>query len=457
MRSRGNKNKKLTFEQRLCLFGYILIPLFFVILYFLMTETYEDIYQGSADAESSVGKIVHMIYNYLPRLGEFYQRIAVHFMTPQLSFGPDMLFRLITAGIATGTIYLSAIFALGRKLKLQYKDTLITLGILIILMISTFSEAFTYRFSYANNYAVGLFVAIAFLLPFRISIKNQKWWMLVVAAILGFCFGISTEIAPIAFLVIIGVWAFVQFIRKKVAIADLWGKYRIQTILVLGLVAGLAFFFLSGALNRRTGSGYAEVYDYVSPFGIFKTPLATGHALLRHVWYNLRYIFFAIPLMFMYVFVEKAVFKKNRENIFWQIMSICFCILFVGATCVIAVHDDLYPRFMIPVFFAILCSTMIFIDDVIKVSKAETKTLKKATIATVAVGGVLVIDMTSAFAVYNVQVSDKLYAIHYVPGKELVMDPVVEDYYMRPSLVFRLKQLAPFDWGPAGSYTKFGV
>jgi len=456
MKSRGRK--KLTFEQWLCLFGYILIPLFFITLYFLMTETYEDIYQGEANAESSVGNIIIYIYKYLPRLGEFYQRIAVHFMTPQLSFGPDMLFRLITAGIATGTIFLSAIFILGRKLKLQYKDMFITVGILILLMLSTFSEAFTYRFSYANNYATGLFVAIAFLLPFRISIQNKKWWLLAVAAILGFCVGISTEIVPIAFLVIIGIWALVQIIRKKITIADLWGKYRLQTVLVLGLIAGLIFFALSGGLARRTGSGYAEVYDYVSPFGILKTPLATGYKLLRHTWYNLRYIFFAIPLMFMYALVEKSIFKKNNENLFWQIMSICFCVLFVGATCVIAVHDDLYPRFMVPVFLAILCSTMIFVDDVIKYSKAKPKVLKRTAIATVAVGGVLVIDMTTAFAIYNAKVADKLYVIHYVPGKELVMEPEVTDYYMRPSVVFRLKQLPPFDWGgSSNSHTKFGL
>jgi hypothetical protein len=89
--------------------------------------------------------------------------------------------------------------------------------------------------------------------------------------------GISTEIVPIAFLVIIGIWALVQIIRKKITIADLWGKYRLQTVLVLGLIAGLIFFALSGGLARRTGSGYAEVYDYVSPFGILKTPLATGY------------------------------------------------------------------------------------------------------------------------------------------------------------------------------------
>jgi hypothetical protein len=101
---------------------------------------------------------------------------------------------------------------------------------------------------------------------------------------------------------------------------------------------------------------------------------------------------------------------------------------------------------------------MIFVDDVIKYSKAKPKVLKRTAIATVAVGGVLVIDMTTAFAIYNAKVADKLYVIHYVPGKELVMEPEVTDYYMRPSVVFRLKQLPPFDWGgSSNSHTKFGL
>ena len=455
MKSRGNK-KKLSFEQKICLAGYLLIPIFFVILYFLMTETYEDVMQSNSDASTPVFDILKKIYGYIPRLGEFYQRIAVHFMTPQLSLGMDMVFRLFTAGIATGTIYLSSMFVFGRKLKLQYKDVIVTIGILLLLMLSAFSETYTYRFSYANNYVLGLLVAVAFLLPFRIQTFKTTPITIISAIVLGFLVGISTEIVPIAFLAIITAWVFVKLIKKEITLPELWKKYRLQCLLVIGLLAGLAFFYLGGGVMKRTSGGYGEVYDYISPFKLLKEPIETGYKLVHHVWYNLRYVFFAVPLMFMYVLIEKAVFKKNKKSLFWQSISICFCALFIGATSVIAVHDDLYPRFMIPVFMAILLSSMIFVHDVIEFSKAKEKVLKKATIVAIVSCSVLVVDMTAAFAVYNVKISGKLDAIQYNPGESITISPV-SDYSMIPSPVFQLKQLPPFDWGPSSDYMKFGL
>ena len=223
MKKRGVE-KKTKYKVILCVVGYAMIPLFFVLLYLLMTETYEDIMQGNSGASKSVGGIINEIYNYIPRLGEFYQRIAVHFMTPQVSLGMDVVFRLITAMIASGTIYLSAVFIMGRKLKLEYKDVAICLSVLLFLMISIFSEAYTYRFSYANNYVLGLLVTVACLLPFRLKMDNNKWWNVVGCLIVGFLFGISTELAPVAFLILVMGWVIVKFFKKEIIWKDLWGK-----------------------------------------------------------------------------------------------------------------------------------------------------------------------------------------------------------------------------------------
>ena len=107
MKKRGHK---LSFEQKLSLCGYLLIPLFFIILYFLMTETYEDVFQTNMHKDSSVGEIVGYVNSFIPRIGEFYQRIAVHFMTFQVSFGLDMVFRLLNVAMATGVMYFCTMF-----------------------------------------------------------------------------------------------------------------------------------------------------------------------------------------------------------------------------------------------------------------------------------------------------------------------------------------------------------
>lgn len=456
MKKRGHK---LSFEQKLSLFGYLLIPIFFAVMYLLMTETYEDVMQGNSEANMSVPGIIDRIYHYIPRLGEFYQHIAVHFMTAQASLGLDTVFRLITAAIATGVVYFSTVFILGRKLKLKFLDVSIALGVLLFIMISTFSEAFTYRFSYANNYVLGLFVMVAFLVLFRLKLKGDKWWKLLGVLVLGFAFGISTELAPVAFVLLIGLWTVVKMFRKEIKFSDLFGKYRLQTFATIGLIAGLVFFYgFGGGLGARTGGGYADVYDYVSPMGILKDPLTTVYKLVHHIWYNIRYIFFAIPLMLLFVFVEWTMFKKERAEYFdWQRRLLMFCILFVGATALIEVHDDLYPRFMVPMFVAIVISTLMFVRHIIEYAKVPEKTLRRTAIATTALGVVLVADMTFAFTLYNRQLADKLPAIHYSPGENLVIDPIEGSYTMIPSPIFSLKQLPPFDCGPAADYTKFGL
>ncbi|RYC74950.1 DUF6056 family protein [Candidatus Nanosyncoccus alces] len=455
MIKRGELGKR---ERWLCIFGYALVPVFFVILYFLMTETYEDIMQGNSEALLSVGGIMNKIYHYIPRLGEFYQHIAVHSMTPQLSFGWDMVFRLITAAIASGVVYLSAVFVLGRRLRLQYKDVIVYLGVMLLIMVSIFSEAFTYRFSYANNYVLGLLVAVGFLALFRLGAAGDRWWKLLGVIVLGFAFGISTELAPVAFLILIGLWTLIKMIKKEVAWKDLWGKYKLQSFAVIGLVAGLAFFYLGGGMGARTGGGYAEVYEYVSLKGLLRAPVETLYTLAHHLWYNIRYIFFAIPLMLMYIFVEVALFKKEKvKYLRWQVLLFGFCVLFVGATSLIAVHDDLYPRFMVPMFIAILLATLLFVEHVIERAKLSEKVLKRSAVIMIILSGVLVVDMTFAFGLYHCQMASKLNAIEFNPGGDLVIAPVDGGYTMMPSPVFNLKQLPPFDWGPSAEYTKFGL
>ena len=454
----GKVNKQEKFKIWLCVFGYALVPVFFAILYLLMTETYEDIMQGNSEAAVSVGGIVDRIYNYIPRIGEFYQHIAVHSMTAQVSFGLDMIFRLITAAMASGVVYFSTVFVLGRKPRLQYKDVTIYLGIMLFIMISIFSEAFTYRFSYANNYVLGLLIAVGFLVLFRLCLSGNKWWKIFGAIVLGFAFGISTELAPVAFLILIGLWVVAKLIRREIKWIDFWKKYRLQTFAVLGLIAGLAFFYLGGGMGARTSGGYAEVYDYVSPMDLLHNTLEAAYKLVHHIWYNVRYVFFAVPLMLLYIFVEATLFKKDGKRfLFWQVMLLGFCILFVGATSLIAVHDDLYPRFMVPMFIAIVLATGLFIWHILEYAKVSEKILRRSAVVAVVLGVVLVVDMTFAFALYNRTVAPMLEAIQYNPGGELVIEPIEGSYTMIPSPIFSLKQLPPFDWGPSADYAKFGL
>ena len=137
-------------------------------------------------------------------------------------------------------------------------------------------------------------------------------------------------------------------------------------------------------------------------------------------------------------------------------MLALFCVLFVGATSLIAVHDDLYPRFMVPMYVAIVLSMLLLVRHILEYAKVPERTLKKFAIVTIVLGGVLIVDTTFAFTLYKVTMAPKLEAIHFNPGGDLTIDAVNETT-MIPSPIFNLKQLPPFDWGPAADYAKFGL
>ena len=451
-------------NKAICICGYLLVPIFFVSLYFLMTKTYEDFAQGNTDAGQSIFVVLDHVYHYLPRLGEFCAWVSSRFMTPQLSFGLDMVFRIITAVASSGLIYLATMFALGRKLKLQYKDVAIYLGIMFFLMISPFSEVFMYRFNYVSNYIFALLVTVGVLLLFRLNIKTTKWLQILGSGLLGFLFGFSTEITPIAVLILLAIYVIYKLYKKELNFRNLWNKYRLQVFTVLGVLFGLIFFYSGAGVKAKIGMGanYANIYEYVALTQLFDNFWNTLYILLQHTWYNFRYIFFAVPLMLMYVLIEGTIFKKDQEGkyLFWQIILLGFSVLFIGTTSLIRVHDDLYARFMIPVFMAVILATALFISHVLNFEKILDSKLRITAIILIILNVIMIVDMSYAFVKYNRQVEGAINSIKFNQD-ELIVELDNDEkskYDMQESPIFRFKQLSPFDWEPTQgfNYMKFG-
>lgn len=442
-------------EKVLCIIGYSIIPIFFIILYCIMFMSYEDLYQSYAWADKTVPEITQQIYFQLPRIGEIFQRIAVHFMSLSTSFGLDLLFRLITAIMSILCIYLGTYFILKRKPQLRYEDTLIYLGLFLILMISEVSETFTFRFSYANNYIIATTITLGFLLPFRLKVEKSKLWQKIGMVFLGICFGMSTEIGPIAILAILAIWTIFKFFKKEIDIKNFYRKYKLQIFGILGAIIGLVLVFGNGSLSRRAGSSYGEFYDYVSIMDIFKNNLlSTLYKLWQHAWYNLRYLMFAPIIIGLIIFTESAISKKINKasnNLPLHICILYFFILYMCASCQIRVLDDLYPRYFFLVYMSIFISILAFVDFIFRNFSFTNKTLRRSTISLATLSLLALIDMFSAFLIYRMQINDQLYKIQ--PDYENKNVLITEEYSrttMIPSPIFKFAQLSPFDWGNLG-------
>ncbi|MDO4612094.1 MAG: hypothetical protein Q4B29_01370 [Candidatus Saccharibacteria bacterium] len=397
-------------------------------------------------------EILRDIYAYLPRVGEFFQRVAIHFMTPQLSFGSDMVFRLIIAALATGLVYFSAVLVLGRKLKLKYKDILVYLGVFVFLLISQARLVFVVSFNIVNNYALAMLLLVSVALIFRLGFKGDKWYKMVGVLGLGFLFGTSTEISPLAMLGMVMVFVIVQLARKKMAFRELFSKYRMQSLVILGTIFGLAFFYLGAGIGDRATGDYGVLFDYVSPMEIFSAPAATMTALLGHLVDNIQLLFFAVPLMLVYILLEFTIFKKEKDRNFrlWQCLLFVFCGLYIGASSVVSPPEYAYGRFMAPIYLSIGVASLMFIVRLVEYAKAEEKGLMIAALVLSGVAGLMFVDMGVAYLNYNLEMGKILYAIEYNPnGAELIVKDGYEEFgktEMDRSLIFSFRQVTPFHW-----------
>ena len=101
---------------------------------------------------------------------------------------------------------------------------------------------------------------------------------------------------------------------------------------------------------------------------------------------------------------------------------------------------------MSPMIFAVIKATMLFINHIIEYTKIKDKVLKIYAIVLILCNVILILDMAVAFARYNQLLSDKLDAIHFNPGQQLVIDVDKLNYEMTPSILFNLRQHRSYNW-----------
>lgn len=447
-----NNPKKTKFPQKIRIIAcYAIVPVFFTFIYFMMYMTFEDIFQKNKNLNNDLPTILNSIYNYIPRLGEFYQRIAVHYMTIRPSFGPDMLLRLFDVAFSSFLVYTLTYFIIGEKPRLKTRDSLIFLSLFITLLVTKTSENFTFRFSYINNYITALLVSIVFLMPYRIKIKEAKTLHYIAFLIIGFLFGISTEVMPIAFIIILAGYLLYQKFFKKAKILNIFKKHKLEIVEFIGLIAGLLFFYSGAGVSFRTNGGYAEAYDYIKISSLFHEPTMFVYKFIMHFWYNIRYLGAMVPLCGIIVFdlarrkkINKS--EKISNNLSWIIICIIFNVLFMLACSLIAVHDDLYPRLCMPVLLSNIAIVYTYIDTLISLKEISNKTLKKVSWALLIVASAMIIDVGIGYIYYHKQIDSNIEKI-YLDGDEY---PEIENINVKTDMinspVFRIKQLSPFNW-----------
>lgn len=453
---RGRKTERERKTTKIiCMACYIIVPVFFCILYLLMTTSYEDVLHHNWHAQSNTGNILAYVYHYLPRLGEFYQNLIMRFMDAQTTFGLGTIFRLLDVAICTALIYLLTVFTLKRRPRLAYHDALIYLEFFILFMIFETSEIFMYRFSYVHNYIPALLVAIGFLLPYRLKLHTAKPLALVGMILLGFLLGISNEVTPIAIVIILVALGIIHKVTARLTIKQFVKKYRLQLAGLIGVFLGFLFFYLGAGVEGRTSGTYGEVYEYLHLTELFQHPSYFIATFIDHFWYNLRYLTFALMLLLLLIFSAFIRHKQSKPNqlpLFLCILA--FSVLFLGASSLIKLHDDIYTRFQFPVYVAIFLGLLVYLHEQLSQADVDLRVFTKIScVVCLGISILMTVDMTYAMLLYHIQIAPAC-GKDAQSGQIIITEESI-DPYMQSSPIFHFRQLTPANWGDSNIYMKY--
>jgi hypothetical protein len=348
---------------RATLWIYLSTLLFFVVLYWFMTMTGEDISQYSASKQQSFLSTVVDTYQYLPRIGEIYQHLIVRCYEPVARLNLSLAPRFIDVIIEAALLYALTWLALFRRPGLDVRSALATGIVFSILILTQANMICLSRFSCLHNYALGYLITAMFCIPFlrsgsiEPSLQSSTGKIAFLFA-LGFMTGYSTEVTPAILLAFVIITCAIRHRRTKAI-----PPWMISG--VCGLSMGIILFYASGGLNSRVDGTYASAYEYV--FGQWNT--ATGlwsqtRLLFTHFLFNGRYLWPAFLFFAAVCLIYFACFKSGYAKVdrsiglsrgLWALIFLIYSIAYLGISSVIRVDDELYGRFMAGIY---LCAAI---------------------------------------------------------------------------------------------------
>ncbi|MFQ1728180.1 DUF6056 family protein [Aeromonas veronii] len=449
------------YEKLICFVGYASVAVVFVCLYTLMAMSGEDVLQANVFHSKDFTTILMDTYNYIPRIGEFFQKLVIiHFdylVIPKWNY----IFRLFDSLMVWLLIYFISWICMLRAPSLRYFDVMLFMTVFLMIMLSRFNDSFIAGFSHVHNYGLSLLIGVSFLVPYIIGVKTDSGKIHYVKNIamscLGFFFGISFELTPLVFLILLACnCAFIKvYLKKSIT------KSPLLLYGIAGVILGLVFFYSGAGLGVRTGGGYAEVYDYLSPSKIISNGLLWGiFSLTEHAIYNLRYLLYVFPATVFFIIVGYKLKSKNdafRENIILQINILLFMTIYFSGTTLIFVHDDLYSRFMAPIYIAFIVSFLSFLRCIFNL--IDIRVGVGTIVYSIALGVVIIIgsDIYIAFKEYNSKLENEFSKINGVSGGKAycLSSEDVSALEMKPSMIFKFKQQRFFEpWANHETYDR---
>lgn len=296
---------------------YVLPVVFFVICYFLMVVSGEDIYQG-AHSQPNVIHDAIAAYFHSARLADMYAWAVINFFDYTYQFGVDTIFRVVDVILAVGVFYLTTYLALGRRPRLTLQDAVVFAGVFLMVFLTSNGATLYGGFSKIHNYLWIGISATGFLLIYLKDVLGQglpkKLWFSFVMLVFGFIFGMTSSVTAVAFL--LGLLFYVIYLRiskQKIRMKALVWSWRGAGMLGVIISLVVVYVFGPGLADYNTSEVYRLACDYLPINELFVDVFDSIKRIFLHNAFNFGRFFAPFAVVTVPVFGYALYLWRNGK------------------------------------------------------------------------------------------------------------------------------------------------
>ncbi|MBR3180961.1 hypothetical protein IKF63_02690 [Candidatus Saccharibacteria bacterium] len=337
---------------------YSLPVFFFIISYFLIVTSGEDIWQGASTPVSIVPDAL-AAFRHSVRLADMFAWAVINFFDYIYSFGIDTLFRLLDVAAAFLIFYLSTYLVLRRRPRLRLSDAIIFSALFLSVFLTSNGLTLYAGFSKIHNYLFICFFTLLFGIPYLRDLWGlpphpfkhlSKPFFAFLMLLLGFLFGFASNVTAIVFLLTLPFYALYHYFSlkntsksssksskslsnpSKTLSKPLSPRTFVFSNLksfifswrfcgILGILLSIALMYLvgNGLGDYDTNPAYLAVCDYLPFSDIFQNLPLSALRILKHNLYNFARFLFpfllaSIPIFFYLCFTKNLPLLKNLKK-----------------------------------------------------------------------------------------------------------------------------------------------
>lgn len=252
-------------------------------------------------------------FHYNSRLSDMYAWSVINFFDYQYSFGIDTIFRLVDVVMGAGIIYGMSYLILGRKPRLKIEDAKWTLLSFVLIFLTQHGRTLYAGFSVAHNYLIITLTTVIFAIPYvKLALGKPSYDGILKClgmAIMGFVFGFSSNITPIAFVMTYIIYKIFVSVKHSLSIKA-WEIFGLLGVLA---AIALAYIFGPGVSSYANGS-YAQTYDYITISQLLSTPLDGIIKITKHVIANFGRVFLPPTAACLIPFVIVVCLRLKKKS-----------------------------------------------------------------------------------------------------------------------------------------------